>query len=131
MVDSTSSRRVFLSASAAAAVATPLLGGGAPAAAASAPPPPGGFGVARARARPQAPDRELRAILREIDAGRIRATVERLVAFGTRHTLSAQDDPVRGIGAARDWIPEQLTAYAAASGGRMSARRGSLCRPGS
>jgi hypothetical protein len=34
---------------------------------------------------------------------RLRGDVERLVSFGTRHTLSAQDDPERGIGAAVDW----------------------------
>lgn len=65
-------------------------------------------------------DRELRAILKEIDPDRIRASVEKLVSFGTRHTLSSQDDPDRGIGAARDWIASQMRSYAAASGGRMS-----------
>ncbi|WP_435121799.1 M20/M25/M40 family metallo-hydrolase [Micromonospora tulbaghiae] len=111
-----SSRRTFLTASAAAtaaAVATPLAA--APAAAATgAPPGPG------RPARPQRPGRELTALLREIDSRRIEAVVRRLAAFGTRHTLSSQTDPVRGIGAARDWIHAQLSGYAAASGGRMS-----------
>ncbi|MFJ8828647.1 M20/M25/M40 family metallo-hydrolase [Micromonospora aurantiaca] len=111
-----SSRRTFLTASAAAtaaAVATPLTA--APAAAATgAPPGPG------RPARPQRPGRELTALLREIDSRRIEAVVRRLAAFGTRHTLSSQTDPVRGIGAARDWIHAQLSGYAAASGGRMS-----------
>ncbi|WP_435587528.1 M20/M25/M40 family metallo-hydrolase [Micromonospora aurantiaca (nom. illeg.)] len=111
-----SSRRTFLTASAAAtaaAVATPLTA--APAAAATgAPPGPG------RPARPQRPGRELTALLREIDSRRIEAVVRRLAAFGTRHTLSSQTDPVRGIGAARDWIHAQLAGYAAASGGRMT-----------
>ena len=77
----------------------------------------------------QAPDRELRAILREIDPERIEATIRRLVAFGTRHTLSAQDDPVRGIGAARDWIYQQLQTYAAASGGRMTVEKQAFVQP--
>ncbi|WBO22835.1 M20/M25/M40 family metallo-hydrolase [Sphingomonas abietis] len=34
----------------------------------------------------------------------LRATVARLVDFGTRHTLSTTTDPVRGVGAARRWI---------------------------
>jgi peptidase M28-like protein len=101
-----SSRRAFLSASAVMAAA-PALGGGAAHAAVR-------------ELRRQAPDRELRAMLREIDPNRIGAIVTRLAAFGTRHTLSTQDDPARGIGAARDWIFEQLSAYAAASGGRMT-----------
>ncbi|WP_369819635.1 M20/M25/M40 family metallo-hydrolase [Actinoplanes sp. TFC3] len=68
----------------------------------------------------QQPDRALKALLREIDPHRIETTVRRLASFGTRHTLSSQDDPVRGIGAARDWIYEQFRDYAAASGGRMT-----------
>jgi hypothetical protein len=112
-----SSRRTFLSATAATAAATvavPLIAD--PAAAHDAGPPPGpGRPVA-----PQPPDRELRALLGEIDPDRIEATVRRLAAFGTRHTLSSQDDPQRGIGAARDWIHDRLQEYAAASGGRMT-----------
>ncbi|GHH23245.1 M20/M25/M40 family metallo-hydrolase [Streptomyces lanatus] len=69
----------------------------------------------------QRPTRELRALLREIDPARIEATIRRLVSFGTRHTLSVQDDPRRGIGAARDWLLAELKSYAAASGGRMTA----------
>lgn len=34
---------------------------------------------------------------------RLRADIDTLVAFGTRHTLSEQDNPKRGIGAAVDW----------------------------
>jgi hypothetical protein len=120
-------RRTFLSVSAAAAVAAPVLGLGEPAlahpAAAGSHQGPGRL------VRPQPPDRELRALLREIDARRIEATVKRLAAFGTRHTLSSQDDPVRGIGAARDWIFEQLTGYAAASGGRMTVQKQSFIQP--
>ncbi|MCT2277546.1 M20/M25/M40 family metallo-hydrolase [Micromonospora chalcea] len=110
------SRRTFLTASAAAtaaAVANPLTATRA-AAATGGPPGPG------RPAGPQRPGRELTALLREIDRRRIEATVRRLAAFGTRHTLSSQTDPVRGIGAARDWIHAQLSGYAAASGGRMS-----------
>ncbi|MFJ6659612.1 M20/M25/M40 family metallo-hydrolase [Streptomyces sp. NPDC091377] len=68
----------------------------------------------------QPPGRELRALLREIDPDRIEATVRKLVSFGTRHTLSSQDDPKRGIGAARDWLLAELRSYAARSGGRMT-----------
>ncbi|GAB7052937.1 M20/M25/M40 family metallo-hydrolase [Catenuloplanes indicus] len=72
---------------------------------------------------PQPPDAELRRALREVSPARIEAIVRKLASFGTRHTLSAQDDPVRGIGAARDWIFEELSRYAAASGGRMTVRK--------
>ncbi|MFL6145427.1 MAG: M28 family metallopeptidase [Labedaea sp.] len=68
----------------------------------------------------QSTDSEVRALLREVDRRRIEATVRKLASFGTRHTLSSQTDPVRGIGAARDWIFAQLNSFAARSGGRMT-----------
>ncbi|HET6529027.1 MAG TPA: M20/M25/M40 family metallo-hydrolase [Actinoplanes sp.] len=110
-------RRAFLSVSAAAAVAAPLLGG-TPVSAAR-----------RSHPSPQPPDAELRAVLREIDPVRIGGIVKRLAGFGTRHTLSDQDDPVRGIGAARDWIYEQMQRYARASGGRMTVELQSFIQP--
>ncbi|MGC4880173.1 M20/M25/M40 family metallo-hydrolase [Micromonospora sp. DT43] len=114
-----STRRTFLSASAAAAAATaatvavPALA--APAAATDAAPTGPGRPI-----HAQRPERELRELLRQVDPRRIEAIVRRLAAFGTRHTLSSQDDPQRGIGAARDWIHAQLQGYAATSGGRMT-----------
>jgi hypothetical protein len=79
--------------------------------------------------REQAPDRQLRDLLREVDPKRIEATVRKLASFGTRHTLSSQTDPVRGIGAARDWIYAQLLAYAPRSDGRLSIERQSFVQP--
>ncbi|HEY0459951.1 MAG TPA: M28 family metallopeptidase [Pyrinomonadaceae bacterium] len=43
-------------------------------------------------------------MIKEISAKNIEATIRKLVSFGTRNTLSEQDNPARGIGAARDWI---------------------------
>jgi len=51
---------------------------------------------------------------------RLRATVTSLVGFGTRHTLSSQDDPKRGIGAARAWAEAQFRAIGAQCGGCLS-----------
>ena len=34
----------------------------------------------------------------------LRSTVDKLVSFGTRHTLSSATDPKRGIAAARNWV---------------------------
>ncbi len=42
------------------------------------------------------------------DPARLKATVEKLVSFGTRHTLSDPDNPARGIGAARRWFAGEL-----------------------
>src|SRR5690349_402365 len=59
-------------------------------------------------------------MLRQIDARHCEKIVSTLVSFGTRNTLSAQDDPKRGIGAARDWIYGQFQDIAKTSDGRMT-----------
>jgi hypothetical protein len=48
---------------------------------------------------------------------RLEADIARLVAFGTRHTLSSQDDPKRGIGAARKWAEGEFRKTSAGCGG--------------
>jgi hypothetical protein len=47
-------------------------------------------------------------IVREISPQRIHAYVEKLVSFGTRHTMSETASNTRGIGAARRWIKAEL-----------------------
>jgi hypothetical protein len=79
--------------------------------------------------RPQAPDRELMEILQSLDRDRMRATVAKLTTFGTRHTLSSQTDPARGIGAARDWLLAEMTANAAPSNGQMTVALQSYTQP--
>lgn len=54
-----------------------------------------------------------------IDESALRSTVEALAACGTRHTLSAWDDPVRGIGCGRERILERYRAIAESAGGRL------------
>lgn len=54
--------------------------------------------------------------LQEISPDRLRATVEKLASFGTRHTLSDAQSPTRGIGAARSWIESEFQSAAQASG---------------
>ncbi len=49
-------------------------------------------------------------MLAEIDASRMAQSIEMLVGFGTRHTLSVTDDPARGIGAARAGLAARLRA---------------------
>jgi Zn-dependent M28 family amino/carboxypeptidase len=114
-------RRVFLSASAVTAVAAPLLSGTVLSGTALAETDP-----ALARS---APDDGLRALLRDIDPDRIKATILRLVQFGTRHTASSQTDPVRGIGAATAWVYGQMQAIAATSSGRMTVQQQTFVQP--
>ena len=53
----------------------------------------------------------------QVSEARLRADVERLVSFGTRHTLSSETDPVRGIGAARRWAEAEFRKTSARCGG--------------
>jgi hypothetical protein len=53
----------------------------------------------------------IKSITDSISADRIATTLQKLEGFGTRYVLSAQDDPVHGIGAAKRWIHEQLQSY--------------------
>lgn len=51
------------------------------------------------------------------DPARLQADVEKMVSFGTRHTLSDPDHPTRGIGAARRWVGAELERISATCGG--------------
>jgi hypothetical protein len=62
---------------------------------------------------------DISRIVQEIDARNIEHTIRTLVSFGTRNTLSSQDDPKRGIGAARDWLFAEYKKIAAQSDGRL------------
>jgi hypothetical protein len=55
--------------------------------------------------------------------------VRKLVSFGTRNTLSAQDNPTRGIGAARDWLKDEFQKIAQGSGGRLTVELQSFEQP--
>src|SRR3569832_1003260 len=85
----------------------------------------------RQPARRSAPvrNRAISNIVREIDARNIEATIRKLVSFGTRNTLSEQNDPKRGIGAARDWLYAEFLKAAAASNGRMTVEKQSFEQP--
>ncbi len=53
----------------------------------------------------------------EVSEARLKADVEAMAGFGTRHTLSSQDDPQRGIGAARRWGEARFRSISAECGG--------------
>lgn len=68
-------------------------------------------------AAPQAmPPAEIVGMLDEVAPTHIRYIIDRLVSFGTRHTLSDAKSETRGIGAARRWIKSEFDLYAADSG---------------
>ena len=75
------------------------------------------------------PDPEIQKMLREVSATNIEASIRKLVSFGTRNTLSEQDNPVRGIGAARDWIFSEFQRFNAECGGCMTVEKQSFTQP--
>ncbi|HUC30419.1 MAG TPA: M28 family metallopeptidase [Candidatus Acidoferrum sp.] len=75
-------------------------------------------------------DPQIAARLKEISAQRIRANIEKLVSFGTRSTISAQDPAAipsgRGIGAAREWIKSEFERYSKDCGGCLEVKTDSF-----
>ncbi|MDH3640996.1 MAG: M28 family peptidase [Gammaproteobacteria bacterium] len=62
-------------------------------------------------------DGKLHDIVKVVSADRIRADIETLVGFGTRHSLSDTRSDVRGIGAARRWIKSEFEKISRSCGG--------------
>jgi hypothetical protein len=85
--------------------------------------------IAAQRRSPAPRNRTITAIARDIDARNIEQSIRKLVSFGTRNTLSEQNDPNRGIGAARDWLYAEFLKAAEASGGRMTVEKQSYEQP--
>ena len=61
-----------------------------------------------------------RAVAGQVSAEALRATVARLVAFGTRHTLSIRGNPTRGIGAALNWADAEFRRIGQGCGGCLT-----------
>ena len=66
---------------------------------------------------------QISKIVSDIDARNIENTIRKLVSFGSRNTLSDQNDPNRGIGAARDWLYGEFIKAAQRSNGRMTVEK--------
>jgi len=85
------------------------------------------------RAQSLSPDPLVASGLREISATRIKADIERLVDFHTRSTLSAQDeasiDAGKGIGAAREWLKNELERYSRDCGGCLEVKTDTFTQP--
>jgi hypothetical protein len=62
---------------------------------------------AQTAARPDL-DPRIEAAIAAVSEARLRRIVETLAAFGTRHTLSGTTSSTHGIGAARQWILDEL-----------------------
>jgi hypothetical protein len=66
----------------------------------------------------------------KVSEAQLRRDIDKLVSFGTRHTLSSQTDPKRGIGAALNWSEAELRRYARACGGCLTVGRASQIMEG-
>ena len=64
-------------------------------------------------------DPEIALMVSEVSKDSLQLTVEKLVSFGTRHSLSDTLSDKRGIGAARRWVKAEMERYGQASNGRM------------
>ena len=65
----------------------------------------------------RASEAQMHEIVAAVSADRIQASIETLVGFGTRHTLSETQSEVRGIGAARRWIEAEFNRISDGCGG--------------
>jgi hypothetical protein len=79
------------------------------------------------------PDARIAAALRQVSAERIRANIEKLVSFGTRLTISAEDPASiaagRGVGAAREWIKSEFERYSKDCGGCLEVKTDGFIEP--
>jgi hypothetical protein len=67
-----------------------------------------------------------------IDAARIHKTIETLVGFGTRNTLTAGDTtlpPGKGVQAAADWVFDEFTRISAACNNCLEVKRDVFIQP--
>jgi Zn-dependent M28 family amino/carboxypeptidase len=62
----------------------------------------------------------LREVATAADPAQLQATIQALVAFGTRHTLSDTTSNKRGIGAARRWVQARFEQIGRDCGGCLS-----------
>ena len=88
------------------------------------------FGIAGLAQTPRVkPDPEIGRMIKEVSARNIEAYIRKLVSFGTRNTLSEQDNPTRGIGAARDWIFSEFQKISADCGNCLVVEKQSFLQP--
>ncbi|MBX3289104.1 MAG: M20/M25/M40 family metallo-hydrolase [Acidobacteria bacterium] len=87
------------------------------------------FASGQNAASPQRPDAEVEKMIKEVSAESVEAYIRKLVSFGTRNTLSTQNDPKRGIGAARDWIFDEFSRISKDCGDCLTVEKQSFTQP--
>ena len=82
--------------------------------------------------QPAPADPVIASALKEVSQQQIRRTIERLVSFGNRNTLSSMTTdlkPGQGVLAAADWIEAQFRSYSEACGGCLEVKRDTFTAP--
>ena len=64
-------------------------------------------------------DAEIANYVSQVSADSLKSHINKLVSFGTRHTMSSTTDAKKGIGAARNWVLSKFKNYAKNTDGRM------------
>ena len=59
-------------------------------------------------------------MMQSFDPKLMKSYVQKLVSFGTRHTMSQTNSTTQGIGAARQWLLKTMQTLAEPSNGRMN-----------
>lgn len=79
------------------------------------------------------PDPQIAEALKQISPERIRATIEKLVTFKNRNTLSSNDQEMisqgLGVTAAAKWIQEEFERYSTACNGCLQVKTDSFTQP--
>ena len=65
-------------------------------------------------------DIEIEQMVKQVSQDSLQSYIKRLVAFGTRNTLSTQPGTSRGIVAARNWVLSKFQNLAQQSAGRLT-----------
>ncbi len=68
-------------------------------------------------------NKSIQKLVKKVSAKKIEKYNRKLVSFGTRNTNSAQDNPTRGIGAARDWIYNEFKRISANCNGCLEVKK--------
>ena len=78
-------------------------------------------------------DPRIAEAIREVSPDRIEKTINKLVSFNNRSTISAQDEESiksgKGIGAARDWIKAELERYSKECSGCLEVKTDTFTQP--
>ena len=74
-------------------------------------------------------DPQIVGLTEEVSVQKLEQSIQKLVSFKTRHTLSDTTSKTTGIGAARNWIKKEFESYNAGNGGRLKVSFDAFTQP--